>query len=132
MTDQKAMSNDATDAEITLTIIICSYNTRVLVVDCLQSIYQNPPSLPFEIILVDDASTDGTSEAVRLKFPEVRLLRSEVNRHYTRSNNWALDHARGRYILLLNSDTVVLPQALDAMITFLKNTRTPAWSAASC
>lgn len=120
MTGRKPTSGDLADAEIELTIVISCYNTRVLVVDCLQSIYQNPPGPPFEIILVDDASSDGTSEAVSSEFPEVRLLRSEVNRHYARSNNWALDHARGRYILLLNSDTIVLPGALDAMIAFLQ------------
>jgi hypothetical protein len=57
---------------------------------------------------------------VRSAFPEVRLLRSEVNRHYAHSNNWAFDHARGRYVLLLNNDTRVLPGALDDMIAFLR------------
>ena len=57
---------------------------------------------------------------VRTAFPEVRLLRSDVNRHYAHSNNWGFDHARGRYILLLNNDTIVLPRALDDMIAFLQ------------
>jgi hypothetical protein len=108
------------DADIVLTIIISCYNTRDLVADCLRSIGQNPPGEPYEVILVDDASSDGTSEMVRSAFPEVRLLRNEVNRHYARSNNWAFDHARGRYVLLLNNDTLVLPGALDAMIAFLR------------
>lgn len=107
-------------AEFVLTIIISCYNTRDVVADCLRSIGQNPPSDPYEIILVDDASSDGTSEMVRSTFPEVQLLRSEINRHYAHSNNWALDHARGRYVLLLNNDTIVLPGALDAMIAFLR------------
>lgn len=106
--------------DIALTIIITCYNTRDLIGDCLRSIYQNPPSEAHEIILVDDASTDGTSEMVRTTFPEVRLLRNDVNLHYAHSNNKALDEACGRYVLLLNSDTIVLPQALDAMIAFLE------------
>lgn len=105
---------------ITLSVIISSYNTRELLCDCLRSIYQNPPGEPYEIIVVDDASTDGTSEAVQTRFPEVRLLRNEVNRHYAFSNNRALGEARGQFLLLLNSDTVVLARALDRMIAFLR------------
>ena len=107
-------------SDIVLTIIITCYNTRDVVGDCLRSIYRNPPSEASEIILVDDASTDGTSEMVRMTFPEVRLLRNAVNLQYAHANNRAFDEARGRYVLLLNSDTIVLPQALDAMIAFLR------------
>jgi GT2 family glycosyltransferase len=120
MTDPKPIGDRAPDVEIVLSIVISCYNTRNLVSDCLRSIYQNPAAEPYEIILVDDASSDGTSEMVRLTFPEVRLFRSEINRHYAHSNNWALDQARGRYVLLLNNDTLVLPRALDDMIAFLR------------
>ena len=120
MTAPRPTGDREPGAEILLTIIISCYNTRDLVEDCLRSIYQNPPSGPFEIILVDDASSDGTSEMVTSGFPKVRLLRSEANRHYAHSNNWALDQAVGRYVLLLNNDTVVLPRALDGMLTFLQ------------
>ncbi len=105
---------------IVLTIIISCYNTRDIVADCLRSIYQSPPSETFEIILVDDASKDGTTEMVRSEFPDVRVLRGEVNRNYAPSNNWAFDEAQGRYVLLLNNDTLVLPKALDDMIAFLR------------
>ncbi len=120
MSATKPTGNDVTDVDIVLTIIISCYNTRDLVRDCLASIYQNPPSAAYEIFLVDDASADGTSEMVRAAFPDVRLLRSEVNRHYGHSNNWALEQARGRYVLLLNNDTIVLPSALDDMVRFLR------------
>ena len=120
MTDTKPINSGAGDVDIVLTIIISCYNTRDLVEDCLRSIYQNSPSGSYEIILVDDASSDGTSEMVASIFPEVRLIRNEINRHYTRSNNLALDQARGRYVCLLNSDTLVLPRAFDDMTTFLQ------------
>ena len=120
MRGRKPIGDRMPDADIALTIIISCYNTRDLLADCLRSIRKNAPAEPYEIILVDDASSDGTSEMVRLEFPEVRLLRSEVNRHYAHSNNWAIDHARGRYILLLNNDTLVLAGALDDMIAFLR------------
>jgi GT2 family glycosyltransferase len=106
---------------VVISVIISTYNARDVVADCLASIYRNPPSEPYEIIVVDDASSDGTSELLRAQFAEVRLLINEVNLHYTRSNNRALDHARGEYIYLLNNDTIVLPQAIDAMVAFLRN-----------
>src|SRR5258705_5416127 len=107
---------------VTLSIIISSYNAREVLADCLESIYQNPPSEPYEIIVVDDASTDGTSDMVLARFSKVRLLRNEANRHYTFSNNRAIDEARGQYLCLLNNDTVVLPQAFDRMLAFLRET----------
>ena len=105
---------------ITVSIIISTYNARDVLVDCLGSIYQNPPSEPYEIIVVDDASTDGTSLIVSARFPRVRLLRNDVNRHYTFSNNRAIDEAHGQYLCLLNNDTIVLPQAFDRMLGFLR------------
>src|SRR6516164_4789996 len=104
---------------VVLSIIVSSYNARDLLANCLQSIYKNPPSDEYEVIVVDDASVDGTWCMVREHYPDVRLFRNEMNRHYASSNNAAIHHARGRYIYLLNSDTVVLPHALDAMIEFL-------------
>jgi len=107
---------------VTLSIIISSYTAREVLANCLESIYQHPPRESYEIIVVDDASTDGTSDMVRARFPQVRLLRNEVNRHYTASNNWAMDEACGQYLCLLNNDTIVLPQAFDRMLAFLRET----------
>jgi GT2 family glycosyltransferase len=115
------LGDQAVDARPEVSVIISTYNARAVVADCLESIYQNPPSGPYEIILVDDASSDGTSEMVRARFPEVRLIRNDINRHYTISNNRALDAARGEYIYLLNNDTIVLPEAIDRMVAFLKS-----------
>jgi N-acetylglucosaminyl-diphospho-decaprenol L-rhamnosyltransferase len=112
--------NDGVAESVTLSVIIPTYNARGPLADCLQSIYRNPPSEPYEVIVVDDASVDGTSEMVRARFPEVRLFRNEVNQHYARSNNRAIKHARGQYLYLLNNDTIVLPQALDGMLAFLQ------------
>ena len=119
-TKRKPEGESQAEVAIALTIIIPAYNTRELLSDCLGSIYQNPPCEPYEIIVVDDASKDGTSEMIGACFPEVRLLRNDTNRHYAYSNNWAFSIAQGRYLLLLNSDTIVLPHALDGMLAFLQ------------
>ncbi len=124
-TDPAAEPHDGQDdgcGSLALSIIIPSYNSRQLLADCLGSIKRNPPSEPFEIIVIDDASADATSEMVRACFPDVRLLRNEVNRHYARSNNRAIQLARGQYLYLLNNDTIVLPDALDRMLAFLRQT----------
>lgn len=120
MNDFRAAPADGRPSDPTLSVIVTSYNTRELVRDCLNSIYKTPPSDSYEIVLVDDASSDGTSEMVSASFPEVELLRNPINQHYARSNNRALDHARGRFLLLLNNDTIVSPFALDRMIQFLR------------
>ena len=105
---------------VALSVIIATYNARELLANCLRSIAQNPPRESYEIIVVDDASVDGTSEMLRAQFPHALLLRNEVNRHYAFSNNRAFECARGEYFLLLNNDTIVLPDALDRMIAFLR------------
>ncbi len=66
---ERKPSNDEVAEPVTLSVIIATYNARELLADCLESIYQNPPSSPYEVIVVDDASVDSTSEMVRARFP---------------------------------------------------------------
>jgi N-acetylglucosaminyl-diphospho-decaprenol L-rhamnosyltransferase len=120
MSDRTFVGAGRSRAEIVVSIIIATYNARRLLDDCLSSIAENPPGEPYEVIVIDDASADGTSDMVRARFPGVRLLRNDINRHYAFSNNRALECARGEYLLLLNNDTIVLPQALDRMVAFLR------------
>src|SRR3954447_5968387 len=120
MSDRNSSNGERPRSKLVISVIIATYNARQLLADCLDSIAANPPSEPYEVIVVDDASADGTSEMVRTRFPDVRLLRNEINRHYAFSNNRAFECARGQYLLLLNNDTVVLPRALDRMVEFLR------------
>ena len=104
-------------ADPALTVITTCY-TRNLVRDCLNSICEHPPAEPFEIILVDDASTDGARWCPQSS-PQVHFLRNDTNRNYSLLEQQAFDHARGQFVLLLDIDTIVRPLALDRMVFIL-------------
>jgi len=112
---------------IDLSIIIVSWNVEALLVECLNSILRSPVSVGervegrpvVEIIVVDSGSTDGTVERLKRDYPQVTLLAQAENIGFTRANNLGLKIARGRHLLLLNPDTVVLDDALGTMIAFL-------------
>ncbi|MBI2009629.1 MAG: glycosyltransferase family 2 protein [Candidatus Chisholmbacteria bacterium] len=102
-----------------LSIIITSFNTRVLLKECLTSLKHSQDKLEKEIIVVDNASEDGSPEMIKTHFKEVKLLKSTRNLGYGRANNLGLKHATGEYILFLNSDTFVPPQTLGYMAEFM-------------
>ncbi|HEX2093829.1 MAG TPA: glycosyltransferase family 2 protein [Longimicrobiaceae bacterium] len=102
-----------------LSIVIVNLNTRGLLRDCLQSIRQLPDPIRWEIIVVDNGSTDGSGELVRDHFPWACLIRNDTNTGYAFPNNQGLALSRGRYVLLLNSDTVVRPFALSRLVEFM-------------
>lgn len=111
---------------ISLSIIILSYNTKELTKECLQSLLisagvnrKSPQGCSLEIIVVDNASSDGSVEMVREEFKDVKLIANKENLGYTRGNNKGVKETRGRYILFLNTDTVVYPETLETMIEFM-------------
>jgi GT2 family glycosyltransferase len=104
---------------ITLSILIVNWNTAELLRACLDSIIHFPPLSPYEIIVIDNASSDGSQEMVRNRFPQVQLHTNATNAGYACANNQGLQIARGENLLLLNSDTEVVGNALEAMITHL-------------
>ena len=104
---------------VDLSVIIASYNTKDLLRDCLRSIYDTTKEISFEVIVVDDCSTDGSAEMVCELFPEARVIRNATNLRYAKVNNAGLKAARGRYGLLLNSDVVVRPGAFETLVRFM-------------
>ena len=102
-----------------LSIIIVSWNTRQDLLRCLDSILAAPPACPFEILVFDNASTDGSAEAVAASYPTVRLEVNPQNLGFGRANNRAVLRAKGRFWLLLNPDTIVHSGAIDALVSYL-------------
>lgn len=106
-----------------LSIIIVNWNVKDLLRNCLHSLLANSRTLPeldVEIVVVDSASNDGSPEMVRREFPQVRLFASQENLGYAGGNNAGAAVATGRYLFLLNPDTVVKPGALAYMIDYLE------------
>ncbi len=102
-----------------LSIIIVNWNTRDLLRDCLASLPAAREGLATEIIVVDNASADGSAAMIRDEFPGVRLIESGGNLGFSRGNNLALEGATGRGILLLNPDTVCPPASLTRLYRFM-------------
>jgi N-acetylglucosaminyl-diphospho-decaprenol L-rhamnosyltransferase len=111
-----------------LSVIIVSYQTRELTVACLRSLLNQTLDTHFEVLLWDNASTDGSPEAIARLFPEVDLVASEENVGFGLANNRLASRARGNQLLLLNPDTVVLNGAVDALMEFsLSNPTARLW-----
>jgi len=103
-----------------LTITICSWNTIEDTRACLASLERSREEGDFEVIVVDNASSDGSAQMVRDEFPWVRLLEPGENLGFTGGHNLALAQKRGRHSALLNSDTVVHPGAIATIIAFMR------------
>lgn len=103
---------------IDVSIVLVNWNTQDLLRDCLCSIYQETRAVPFETIVVDNNSNDGSREMIQTEFPQVKLIANQENRGFAAANNQGMRIAEGRYILLLNSDTVVCASAIDKVVKY--------------
>ena len=101
-----------------VSIIIVSWNTEDILRNCLTSIYEDGGDVAFEVIVIDNASNDGSAEMVRKHFPKAVLIENSENRGFAAANNQGIKVAKGRYILLLNSDTIVLDKAIEKTLSF--------------
>lgn len=101
--------------EIVCSVCIANYNGRDIIDDCLRSVLEQKCDFPYEIIVHDDASTDGYVETIAANYPQITLIRSEQNVGYCISNNRMAERARGRYLLLLNNDAALLSDALHTL-----------------
>ncbi len=115
---------------VELSIIIVNYNTETLLRDCLASVIKHARAVDYEIIVVDNASSDGSVAMVKKEFPKVTCISNSENEGFSKANNRGVRLSQGRYVLFLNSDTLVPEKTLPEMCAFME--RTPEAGAATC
>ena len=103
---------------IDLSVVVVSWNVRDLLRQCLRSVFDAPSAPSVEVIVVDNASADGSVEMVRESFPDVHLIVNAENRGFPAANNQGISIAQGRYVFLLNSDAEVVGDALATMVAY--------------
>src|SRR6476620_6085628 len=96
-----------------VSVCIVSWNVKELLRDCLNSLKANAGDVNYETIVVDNESSDGSAQMVRSEFPWVALVDPKANLGFGRANNLAYANSKGRWVLLLNPDTVVLDRAIE-------------------
>ncbi len=110
--------NNSNPYRLDVSIIIVNWNTRDILRDCLCSIFEQIRNISFEVIVIDNASSDGSVEMVKQEFHKVKLIENRENRGFAAANNQGIKIADGRYILCLNSDTIVLDGAIQKTMNF--------------
>jgi hypothetical protein len=104
-----------------LSVIIVSYNTREMTLKAIETLYAHAGDIAMQVIVWDNASEDGSCDAIARAFPQVELHRSPDNLGFAAGNNRAAESAKGEWLLLLNSDTEVLPGAIQSLMGFAKS-----------
>ena len=107
-----------------ISIVIVTYNNEDTIVECLESIYKSNLKEELEIIVIDNHSLDLTVELVKKKFSSIILIVNNVNMGFAKANNIGIKKSKGRYILLLNPDTIVFPDTIEKTAYFMnKNSK---------
>lgn len=101
-----------------LSIVVICWNDLKVIDDCLRSIYASSHRTEFEVIVSDNGSTDGSLEFIRREYPKVRLVENGANLGFARGNNAGIRVAHGKYVLILNPDTIIQNCALDNLVAF--------------
>lgn len=109
------------DPEPIVTVIVVSFNTRDITLEALRS-FREQTTVPYQLIVIDNDSKDGSAEAIAEAHPDVMLIASPENFGFAKANNIAAEHARGKYLLLLNPDTITLDGAVDKLVAFAERT----------
>jgi GT2 family glycosyltransferase len=114
------MDRDLSSRQVKLSIIVVNWNTELLLRECLTAVYDTTEKLRFEVIVVDNASSDNSIQMVREHFPHVRLIVNEQNLGFAKATNQGVSVATGTYVLLLNSDVMLQEGVVQRMIGLLE------------
>jgi len=104
---------------VDVSFVIVSWNAKEYLRTCLQSIAVSCAAMSHEIIVVDNASSDGSPEMMATEFPEIQLVRNADNKGFAAANNQGTEIAEGRYLALVNSDVEMFPQTLQRLVAFM-------------
>ncbi|MGD9974190.1 MAG: glycosyltransferase family 2 protein [Desulfatirhabdiaceae bacterium] len=115
-------SIDSDNMSVTISFIVVNWNTRDLLLTCLDSIVQTCQRLVHEIWVVDNGSTDGSAAAAKQKYPDIKLIQNKTNRGFAAANNQALTRMTGQYAILLNTDAILMPDSASILLDFMETT----------
>lgn len=104
-----------------ISVIIVNYNTKQLLADCLATVFEKTKGVTFEVIVVDNASTDGSKEYIKERYPSVKWINSGENLGFGKANNLGAKSATGKYLFLLNSDTLLLNNAIRIFFDYAES-----------
>ena len=123
----KVHESASSGKDAALSIVLVCWNNKAYLGPCLKSLYESGMKNAFDVVVVDNGSTDGSQQMLADEYPDVMLIQNERNVGLGKASNQGIDATRGRYVLLLNNDTIVNGESFDAMIEFLdRNPKTGA------
>lgn len=105
-----------------VSVIIVNYNTKLLLKDCIESVKSKTIGCTYEIIVVDNSSQDGSLEMIKENYPEITLMASKENLGFGRANNLGSKQTQGKYLFYLNSDTILMNDAISEFFKYAENT----------
>lgn len=104
-----------------ISIILVNYNTKDLTKNCLKSVFEHTLGLRFEVFVVDNNSQDGSCEMIEQEFPQVRLIKNRENKGFGAANNIAMKLSKAKYVFLLNTDTILVNNAVKILFDFMED-----------
>lgn len=107
------------EAVVDMSVVLVCWNNKAYLDPCLKSLYEGGLKSSFDVVVVDNGSTDGSQQMLAEKYPQVKLIQNAGNVGLGKASNQGIEATNGRYVLLLNNDTIVNGPALDVLVEYL-------------